>query len=94
MKRVAMGWIAAFLVSWKVIGAGERVCDRDIYTNAEKFCETHDLDMEKWFETKAGAKEFVEKAPSKGIHNMKTEEKEKPWGSIRGIPGYGGFYHE
>lgn len=68
----------SYLVSWKAIGMGDKKCDYDEYTGAEVHCEAQDVSKEKWFETVAGAKEFMDKSPSKGIKDMKIEQKEKP----------------
>lgn len=65
-----------YVVTWKAIGMGDEVCDTDVYTGAKTHCEKQDVEKKNSFNTKAGAEEFMAKAPKSGIKDMKVEKKE------------------
>lgn len=82
MKQLARFVVLAYLVSWKAVGMGEKACDYNEYTGAEVHCQVRDVPKEKWFNTKAGADEFVANAPKKGVKDMEVAEKENDRGYI------------
>lgn len=69
--------VLAYVVTWKAVGMGDKQCDTNEYTGAEVHCEKSDVAKERWFNTRAGADDFVKAAPS-GVKDMNVDEKERP----------------